>query len=137
MPRNKFNGKIGGKPVKVIVIDKGWKKTYFAKPKDSDVDTPHFDVINNFLQVHEDSANGEYFRSMNINTLYSGSFYIGGTFAHNRGMDSVVLPMNPTAHGFTVDISPNGKTVSIPSGSEWCLMAFGTFGTWKTKKKKK
>lgn len=42
------------KPVKMIVVDKGFKKMWFAKPKNLDVDTPHIVEINGTLAVHED-----------------------------------------------------------------------------------
>jgi hypothetical protein len=138
MPRTeKFNGKINGSPVKVIVVDKGWAKTYFAKPKDFDINTPHFEVkINNSLEVHEDSADGNSFRVMNVNSIYSGSFYSGSTFAQNKGMDIAILPMNPAATGFAIDTSLSGSYVTIPSGSQWCLMALGKFGRWQQKEEK-
>ena len=134
MPTVKFDGKINGKPVKVIVVDKGWTKSYFAKPKNFDVDTPHFEkAVNNTLEVHLDSADGQSFRVMNVNAIYSGSFYSGSTFAENKGMDIAVLPMNETANGFAINTSESGSRVSIPSGSEWCLMVLGSFGSWQQK----
>lgn len=134
MSPEKFDGKIDGKPVKVIVVDKGYRKMWFAKPKEFDVDTPHFEQdVNGTLEVHLDSANGESFRVMSVNTIYSGSVNSGSTFAENKGMDMAVLPMNPTANGFAINTSENGSSVRIPDGSEWCLMAFGSFGPWQAK----
>jgi hypothetical protein len=135
MPEIKFNGKIDGKPVKVIVKDKGYKMMWFAKPKGFDVDTPHFEQkVGGTLEVHMDSADGNSFRVMNVNAIYSGSFYAGSTFASNKGMDIVVLPMNPTANGFAIDTRGSGSYIQIPTDNEWCLMAFGTFSPWKQKK---
>ena len=132
MPTIKFDGKINGKPVKVIVVDKGWKKMYFAKPKKFDVNTPHFEqAVNGTLEVHLDSAGGQSFRVMNVNAIYSRS-----TYAENEGMDMAVLPMNQTANGFAINTSLSGSYVSIPSGSQWCLMALGTFGPWQPKHSK-
>ena len=134
MPTVKFDGKINGKPVKVIVIDKGWKTMYFAKPKNLDVETPHFEQkVNGTLEVHVDSADDKSYRVMSVNAIYSGSFYSGSTFAENKGMDIAVLPMNPTANGFAINTSLSGSYISIPSGNLWCLMALGTFGPWQPK----
>ena len=72
MPTVKFDGKINGKPVKVIVIDKGWKTMYFAKPKNLDVETPHFEQkVNGTLEVHVDSADDKSYRVMSVNAIYS------------------------------------------------------------------
>ena len=134
MSPEKFDGEIDGKPVKVIVVDKRYKKMWFAKPKEFDVDTPHFEQnVNGTLEVHLDSANGESFRVMSVNAIYSGSVNSGSTFAENKGMDMAVLPMNPTANGFAINTSGSGSFVRIPYGSEWCLMAFGSFGPWQAK----
>jgi hypothetical protein len=135
MPEVKFNGKIDGKPVKVIVKDKGYKMMWFAKPKDFDVDTPHFEQeVGGTLEVHMDSADGKSFRIMDVNAIYSGSFYAGSTFASNQGMDMVVLPMNPTANGFAINTSESGSSIQIPTDNEWCLMALGTLSPWIRKK---
>ncbi len=40
MPAKKFNGKINGKSVKVISSENNYKKQWFAKPKEFDIDTP-------------------------------------------------------------------------------------------------
>jgi len=100
MSKKKFNGEISGRPVKVIVEDKGWTVHYFAKPKKFDVNTPHFEVrVGGKLIVHQDSADGNSFRTMAVNEIYSGSLYAGSTFAQNKGMDIAVLPMEPVANG--------------------------------------
>jgi hypothetical protein len=134
MVESEFDGEINGKRVKVIVRDKGSKTWYFAKPKDFDVNTPHFEVtVDGKLDVHEDSADGNSFRTMIVNGIYSGSFYAGSTFASNKGMDIAVLPMNKTADGFAINTSKNGADVNIPFGNEWCLMALGTYSPWQPK----
>jgi hypothetical protein len=136
MSESEFNGKIDGKPVKVIVRDKGWKIMYFAKPIAYDVDTPHFEQkVNGTLELHEDSADGKSFRVMSVDSIHSGSFYSGSTFAQNKGMDIAVLPMTPQATGFAINTSESGSYVSIPSGSVWCLMAMGSYGPWQAKPK--
>jgi hypothetical protein len=136
MPTEKFDGKIDGKQVKVIVKDKGFTKMYFAKPKNFDTETPHFEVkVDGALSVHIDSPDGKSFRVMGTNSIYGGSFYSGSTFASNKGMDIAVLPMNPTANGFVINTSENGSYIKLQSEKEWCLMAFGTFGPWQPKPK--
>ena len=136
MTKAKFNGKIDDKPVKVIVVDKGYKQMWFAKPKNFDINTPHFEQkIDSTLEVHEDSACGKSFRVMAIKSIYSGSFYSGSTFAENKGLDIAVLPMNPTANGFAINTSLSGSYVKIPTDNEWCLMAIGTYGPWQQKTK--
>lgn len=132
-----FDGKINGKPVKVIVKDKGYKKMWFAKPKNFDINTPHFEQeINGTLEVHFDSPDGQSFSVMTANAVYSGSFYSGSTFAKNQGMDMAVLPMNPTANGFAIDTTLSGSYIKLSSDKEWCLMAFGTRGPWQPKQSK-
>ena len=135
MPTKKCNGMINGKSVKLIVVDKGWKQEYFAKPKNKDINVPHFVNAKGTLEVHEDSANDGSFRIMEVDMVYSGSYNVGGTFASNRGMDFVVLPMNSTANGFAINTNSVGIQVSVPCGNEWCIMAFGTFGPWQPKNK--
>ena len=130
----KFNGEIGGKPVKTIVKDKGYKMQWFAKPKDFGINTPHFEQkIDGTLEAHQDSADGKSFRVLSINAIYSGSFYSGTTFAANMGMDMLALPMKESANGFAINTSLAGCEVVIPSSEEWCLMAYGTFGPWTAK----
>jgi hypothetical protein len=135
MSPEKFDGKIDGKPVKVIVKENGYKRQWFAKPKSFDIATPHFEQkVNGTLEVHLDSPDGKSFRIMNIKAIYSGSFYSGSTFADSKGMDIAVLPMNPTANGFAINTSESGSYVRIPQAKEWCLMALGSFSPWQAKK---
>jgi hypothetical protein len=47
--------------------------------------------------------------------------------------DIAVLPMFETANGFSIDTNPHGCRASIPTGSQWCLMAVGTYGPWQLK----
>lgn len=138
MSKSKFNGTINGKRVKVIVIDKGHKKMWFAKSKDFDVNTPHFERnIGGTLEVHLDSADGNSFRAMSVNDIYSGSIYSGTTLASNEGMDMVVLPMSKEADGFAIDTSKYGTLINYKDESKnWCLMAFGSFSSWQKKDKK-
>lgn len=134
MPTKKFDGTIEGKPVKVIVVDKGYTKMWFAKPKMFDVNTPHFEQrVNGTLEVHLDSADGKSFSVMKVDSICSGSFYSGSTFAENRGMDIALLPMSEEATGFAIDVRAGGSYLDVPSGSVWCLMALGSFGPWQRK----
>ena len=135
MPAKKFNGKIDGKPVKVIVVDKGYAKMWFAKPKEFSVNTPHFEqTVSGTLEVHIDSADGKSFSVMKVDSIYSGSFYSGSTFAENMGMDIALLPMSQEANGFAIDVRESGSYLELSSGSVWCLMALGSFGPWQRKK---
>jgi len=135
MVKEKFDGKINGKTVKVIVVDKGYEKNWFAKPKNFDIDTPHFEQrVGGTLEVHEDSADGKSFRIMSVDQVVSGSFQFGSTFASNSGLNMVVLPMKPSANGFAIDTSQSGSSITIPSGNQWCLIALGSFGSWQPKK---
>jgi hypothetical protein len=134
MPSKKFDGTIDGKPVKVIVVDKGYKKMWFAKPKKRDLNTPHFEQkVNGTLEVHMDSADGKSFSVMSVDSIYSGSFYSGSTFAENKGLDIALLPMSEEANGFAIDVRKSGSYIEIPSGSVWCLMALGSIGSWQRK----
>lgn len=139
MPTKKCDGKIDSQPVKVILISKGWKKAYFAKPKKGyEVKTPHFEErIDGTIQVHEHSPDCKKFRVMTRAEIYSGSYTSGTTFASNNGMDMAVLPMSETANGFALDFSSSGSSVTITSGSQWVLMAFGKWGEWQVAPQKK
>jgi hypothetical protein len=133
----RFDGKIDGKDVKVIVRTRETKTIFFAKPKEFDVNTPHFEVsVEGDMTLHEDSADGNSFRVMDVASIYSGSLRIGNTFAMNKGMDMAVLPMNETANGFAINVTDAGANVQIPFGDEWCLMAYGKWGDWQLKRPK-
>jgi hypothetical protein len=135
MPTKKFDGMIDGKPVKVIVVDKGYTKMWFAKPKKFNVNTPHFEQrVNGTLEVHADSADGKSFSVMNVDSIYSGSFHSGSTFAENNGKNIPLLPMSQEANGFAIDVRGSGSYLELPSGSVWCLMTLGSFGPWQEKK---
>jgi len=137
MPAKKCDGKIDGKPVKVIITNSGIKKAIFAKPKEYDVKTPHFELTSGSIIVHQHSPDCRQFRVMTSSEIYSGSFTSGTTFASNQGKDMAVLPMSETANGFSLDFSPSGSNVTITSGSQWVLMAFGTWGEWRDVQPKK
>jgi hypothetical protein len=133
----KCDGTMDGKPVKLIIIDKGWKQDFFAKPKDKDLDTPHVISVNGTLEVHQDSADGKSFRAMDVSQVGSGSLRIGSTFASNNGMALVILPMHTTANGFAINTNYAGNQITLPNDGEWCIMAFGKFGDWRDKPKPK
>ena len=137
MPTEKCNGEINGKPVKVILTDNGFKKAYFAKPKNFDVETPHFEVTSGSIIVHQHSPDCKQFRVMSSSEVYSGSFTSGTTFASNNGKDMALLPMKGTANGFALDFSSSGSYVTVTSGSQWVLMAFGNWGEWRNVQPKK
>ena len=90
----------------------------FAKPKNFDVNTPHFEQkVDGTLEVHEDSACGKSFRVMSVKAIYSSSFYSGSTFAANEGIDMAVLHMNPTAKGFAIDTRCMHNILIIADGT--------------------
>lgn len=131
MPTKKCNGEINGKPVKVILTDNGFKKAYFAKPKHYDVETPHFEQISGTITVHQHNPDCKQFRVMISSEIFGGSFNSGTTFASNNGKDMAVLPMKETANGFALDFNSSGSYVTVTSGSQWVLMAFGKWGEWR------
>jgi len=138
MPTKKCNGTIDGKPVKVIVKDNGLKIAYFAKPKKYDVTTPHFEQpVSGSITVHQHSPDCKQFRVMISSEIYSGSFTSGTTFASNNGKDMAVLPMKETANGFAINFSSSGSKVTITSGEQWVLMAYGKWGEWRDVQPKK
>jgi len=107
---------------------------YMAKPKNFDINTPHFEIsVDGKMQVHEDSPNGSRFRVMDVSEIWSGSIDSGIRLVKNRGMDIAVLPMFETANGFSIDTNPRGCYVTIPTGSQWCLMAVGKYRPWQVK----
>ena len=83
--------------------------------------------------MHEDSGDGKSFRVMSVDNILSGSFQSGSTFASSHGKDMVILPMSQEANGFAINTSYSGSSISLPSGSLWCLMGVGSFGTWQPK----
>jgi hypothetical protein len=131
MPTKKCDISIDGKPVKVILTDNGLKKAYFAKPKNYDVKTPHFEQTSGSITVHEHSPDCKQFRVMTSSEIYSGSFTSGTTFASNNGKDLAVLPMKDNANGCALDFSSSGSYVTVTSGSQWVLMAFGKWEEWR------
>jgi hypothetical protein len=137
VPTKKCDGTINGKPVKIIITDNGLKKAYFAKPKNYDVETPHFEQTSGSITVHEHSPDCRQFRVMTSSEIYSGSFTSGTTFASNNGKDMTVLPMKETTNGIALDFSSSGSYVTVTSGSQWVLMAFGNWGEWRDVQPKK
>ncbi len=136
MPEFKIDGKIDSKPIKLIVKTRELGTMYMAKPKNFDISTPHFEIsVDGKMQMHEDSPNGSRFRVMNVSEIWSGSIDSGITFAESKEVDIAVLPMFETANGFTIDTSSSGSYVTIPTGSQWCLMAVGKYGPWQVKSK--
>ena len=137
MPTSKFNGEIDGKQVKVIVISKEWKTMYFAKPKNFDISAPHFEqFVDGRLELHEDSPDDKSFRVMKVSEIWSGSFNSGKTFLENKGLSIIILPMQEDANGFTINANSSGSYVTIPTGSQWCLMARGEWEPWQLKKER-
>jgi len=140
VPKNgeKIDGIIDGSRVKVIFDEKNTKrKQWFAKPKEFDIDTLHFEEYHGVLSVHQDSADGLNCRAMSPRTICSGSYVAGRTFCEKKdqGLELAVLPMQPTADGFAIDNTASGSYVSLPSDG-WCLMAFGIWGSWQPKPRK-
>lgn len=137
MPKpEKFDAKIDGKSVKVIVkLKKGYKKQVFAKPKKSDVDTPHFVKTHNIWEVHQDSANGEYYRVMQPQVIASGAFHTMENYVRNSGLDLVVLPTQETANGVLINTDSSGVWVTMPFwvGNQTYFWALGKWDEWKRK----
>lgn len=132
----KFNAKINGKPIKVIVkLKKGYKKHVFAKPKKSDVDTPHFIRNHNIWRVHQDSANGEFYRIMLPQVIASGTFHAMENYVRNSGVDLVILPTQETADGFLINTDIRGVWATFPSGvgEQKYFWALGKWDEWKRK----
>jgi hypothetical protein len=62
LPKETIDASINGARLKVIFKEREW----FAKPKNHDVDTPHFyQGTNGILEVHQDSPDGFCYRTMN------------------------------------------------------------------------
>jgi len=136
MNKKLFDGYMKDKPVKVIVKDKGNKgKHWMAKPKNRNLDTPHFKEFNGKLEVHQDSADGTLYRKMdNITTM--GSTVVTTVTAEilkNSGLDIAILPMEETSDGFIVNTSASGAYVEFPKPNQQILFAQGKWGEWKEK----
>lgn len=126
MPKETIDATIDGARIKVIFKERQW----FAKPKDHDIDTPHFyQDTNGILEVHQDSADDLYYRTMKPNMICSGSYSSGSTWVTNQGTGLAVLPMETSANGFRVLTTPSGSTLLLPADS-WCLMAVGPWSGW-------
>lgn len=89
---------------------------FFAIPKDKDLNSPHVISVNGTLQVHQDSADGDSFRAIDVSQIGSGSLKIGSTFASNNGVDLVILPIYPTANGFAINTTYVGNQITLPRG---------------------
>ncbi len=134
MPKSEFNGKIDGKHVKTIVkyVD-GREPEVFAKPKNSDVNTPHFYNFEGNIEIHQDSADNRFFRKMDLVKVASGSLSSGITFVANEGLDLAMLPVKESADGFSLDTNGSGCVVSFPHGSEHVVMGYGNWTNWTLK----
>lgn len=129
-----FDGTFDGGRVKVIVKKKkDGEDMVFAKPKDEDVITLDFRENKGILSVHQDSADGRYYRRMeNPEFIGSGILSQGENFVHGKGLDVFALPMKETADGFIIDTTPSGVYINLPVGG-YCLMAFGKSDEWQPK----
>jgi len=96
------------------------------------VNCPHFYDYHGVLEVHEDSADELQYRAMNPEMVCSGSYSSGSTWVQNNGKDLALLPMEPSANGFTLDTTASGSNIAL-SADAYCLMAIGRFGDWKPK----
>jgi len=127
----KCDGKINNRPVKLVRKTTEYGTTFMVKPKRFDIDTPHITVLSNGKwEVHEDSADGRWFRTMHL--IGEGSIDSGiDPFIRNEGFDMALVPLYQA--NFDICADSNGSRVSILTGNPWVLRAIGTYGPWKAK----
>ena len=131
--KEEFNGIIDGREVKTIVKVKDKIKQWFAKSKDRNVSTPHFEERNNNLNVHQDSADNTQYRTMQ-NTSFIGSITLpsGLTFIPFNG-DIAVLPMTIDNNNYRINHSTSGAEVILSASGSAVLVAKGEWGNWNPK----
>jgi hypothetical protein len=132
-----FGGIQDKKPVVVIIKNNDKGTQFFAKPNKSDVDTLHFYDYSGSFSVHQDSADGSLYRTMNIAHIASGTLTSGLSFVGNSGLELAIIPTKETANGFSLDFNRSGAAVGVPLDSQPYLMALGTWNTWAHKPEKR
>lgn len=134
--KEEFDGDIDGKEVKTIVKLTDRVKQWFAKPKNKDIPTPHFDERNGVLRVHQDSADDTQWRVMQKQS-FIGSITLpsGQNFLPFEG-DIAVVPMTIDNRGYKINYSASGALVSLSASGSLLLIAKGIWGEWEPKVQK-
>ena len=137
MTVSNLNGVIDGKKVKIIINHNAERPEYFAKGKSgAELDTPRmYDYSGRVipLEVHEDSADGLFWRPIDIQCWASGTLASGLNRFSNSRLSVVVLPTIDTGRGLVIDTTGSGLVVGVGSDQQQYLMAIGRFGEWHRK----
>ncbi len=130
--KEEFDGNIDGKNVKTIVKLTDRVKQWFAKPKNKDTPTPHFEERNGVLSVHQDSADNTQYRTMRSPLFGSIALPSGQNFLPSKN-DIAVIPMTADNDGYRINYSVSGASVSLSASGATVLIAKGIWGEWRSK----
>lgn len=131
--KKEFDGNMDGKKVKTIVKIKEKIKKWFAKPKNKNIPTPHFEERQGVLTVHQDSADGTQYRPMqDISFIGSVPLPSGANFLPWEH-DIAVVPMTISNNEYVINHSIGGAYVSLPFSGANVLIAKGIWGEWDSK----
>ncbi len=130
MEVKEFDGDIDSRKVKTIMKLTDRVKQWFAKPKNKDTPTPHFEERNGVLSVHQDSADNTRYRVM-LNPSFIGSIALpsGQNFLSSEN-GIAVLPMTIDNNTYVINNSISGAYLYLPFSGATVLVAKGVWGDW-------
>ena len=134
--KEEFDGDIDGKEVKTIVKLTGRVKQWFAKPKNKDIPTPHFDERNGVLRVHQDSADNTQCRVMQKQSFIGSIALPSGQNFLPSEEGIAVIPMTIDNDRYRINYSASGALVSLSASGALVLIAEGVWGEWNLKTQK-
>ena len=128
------DGTIDGKKVKIIVKLKNGIKEWFAKPKNKDIETPHFEERNGVLRVHQYSKDNKQYRIMKQPFNIESKTLADGLIIIPSENSVIVVPITIDNTGFCME-TQSGQVIisSLVSGAQY-LVAEGKWDEWKPKK---
>lgn len=130
--KKEIDGVIDGKPVKVIIKETPHKKQVFAKPKNKDIELPHFETYEGTITVHQDSKDGMMYSVMNCHSVAGTAVGSGTTFAQNNDMDFAFLPVEEQGNNFVLRSGSTATEIRLQKKSKG-LIAYGKWRDWKEK----
>src|SRR3989344_7152981 len=126
--KEEFDGEIDGIRVKTIVKFTENCKQWLAKPKNRDIETPHFKEKESVLEVHQDSPDNSKYRTMNnISSIGSVSLPSGLIFLPMQ-KDIAVLPMTADNDKYVIKNTISGVNIYLNFSGDYVLVALGEWG---------
>lgn len=108
-------------------------KHWFAKSKNKDMPTSHFEEKDGIIRVHQDSADNTQYRVMqNLSFIGSITLPSGQTFIPSVS-DIAILPMTVENRGYNIDFTCSGAKVFLPFFGALVLIARGNWDIWRNK----